>query len=997
MKYDFIKIHNRIIWKFFKRLFAIFVVVFLCGVTLFPLYTMAYASDTNEIVSNIKLDDKGNKIVRVGWYEASYNYTDRFGRRTGIAYEYQEKILTHTKWKYEYVEGTWPELLQMLLNGEIDLLSDVSYTKERSQKLLYPSLPMGTESYYIYVNKKNATLMDDDIQFFNGKKFAVNKGSIQEKLLKEWSKNHGINIDLIEISNLDAEETINLLKNGIIDAYVSLDTYGRSEFCQPVYKFGSSDYYFAVNKERSDLLADLEHALIAIQNEDPFYNQRLYQKYIWTFNTGVIFRKEEKEWLEKKHTIKVGYRNDYEPFCFESEGKVSGALKELLERASKCVEGIDINYEAYPYDSTKEAIKALNEGEIDVVFPISMGIYDSEQNNIYISNPIMSTEIYALVKTGEQKDIFSSENTKVVLLEGNVNFDNFVKEFFPDWEISWRNTLEEVYSAVGSGEADCAMVNGYRINTNDRLRRENNLSILDTGEEIRFSFAVSRDNNILLSILNKTEALMEETSVDAMLSKYTNAVNKVSFSDYVQDNLADAVAVSAILICLLLFLLLARMKAEKRALERQKLIDATERDSLTRLYTRNFFFEYANRMYKENPYNKMDAIVINIEQFHVVNAIYGWDFGDKVLTNLALDIKKFITENDGIACRAQADRFNIYFKHFDDYQQIFDRFQKCLDECTPNVNILLRMGVMPWQSGIEPVQLFDRARAACNMTRNIHHSRLMVFNEEMRVKEILEQRLLNDLKKGIENKEFIVYYQPKYNVQEDVPMLCSAEALIRWNHHELGMVPPDEFITLFEKKYQIGMLDRYIWTEVARQIAVWKEKYGRTIPISVNLSRVDIFDPNLDKTIEGIVTETGIGRENLHLEITESAYTEGEEQILDVIDRFRSKGYHIEMDDFGTGYSSLNLLTHMSIDVLKLDRSFIKDIEFDDDSKNVRMVELILDIAKSLKLIVVAEGVETKEQLDFLKGRGCDLVQGYYFSKPLPADEFEKKAFNIVH
>jgi EAL domain-containing protein (putative c-di-GMP-specific phosphodiesterase class I) len=224
--------------------------------------------------------------------------------------------------------------------------------------------------------------------------------------------------------------------------------------------------------------------------------------------------------------------------------------------------------------------------------------------------------------------------------------------------------------------------------------------------------------------------------------------------------------------------------------------------------------------------------------------------------------------------------------------------------------------------------------------------------------------------------------------------VSSAEALVRLNHHELGMIPPNEFITLFEKTGQIGILDKYVWKEVARQMAEWKDKYGYIVPISVNLSRLDIFADEFEKTIEELVEKSGIGRENLYMEITESAYTENEDQVIDIINRFREKGYHIEMDDFGTGYSSLNMLSRLSIDVLKLDRSFIKDIvNEEEDGKNVRLVELILDIARSLKIIVVAEGVETKEQLDFLKKRGCELVQGFYFSRPLPLEEFEKEVY----
>jgi EAL domain-containing protein (putative c-di-GMP-specific phosphodiesterase class I) len=219
----------------------------------------------------------------------------------------------------------------------------------------------------------------------------------------------------------------------------------------------------------------------------------------------------------------------------------------------------------------------------------------------------------------------------------------------------------------------------------------------------------------------------------------------------------------------------------------------------------------------------------------------------------------------------------------------------------------------------------------------------------------------------------------------------SAEALVRWHHPRLGLITPDVFIPLFERSGQISALDNYVWGEAARQVAAWREKYGITLPVSVNLSRVDVFDPNLIATLEKIVTENGLDRRVLTLEITESAYTENADHLIRVIGDLRQKGYVIEMDDFGSGYSSLNMLSSLPVDVLKMDIAFIRNIERNE--RDFHLVELILDIARYLKVPVVAEGVETEKQLKLLKEAGCDLVQGYYFSRPLPVDEFEKRMF----
>jgi EAL domain-containing protein (putative c-di-GMP-specific phosphodiesterase class I) len=199
---------------------------------------------------------------------------------------------------------------------------------------------------------------------------------------------------------------------------------------------------------------------------------------------------------------------------------------------------------------------------------------------------------------------------------------------------------------------------------------------------------------------------------------------------------------------------------------------------------------------------------------------------------------------------------------------------------------------------------------------------------------------------------------------------------------------PQDFIPLFERNGLIHVVDSYVWSETAAQIARWRDKLGYTLPVSVNLSRTDVFDPMLERNLMELIRNNGLTPNELKLEVTESAYTDDAEQLITVIEHLRQMGFQVEMDDFGSGYSSLNMLSSLPVDVLKMDMKFIQNIEAND--KDFRLVELILDIAKYLNVPVVAEGVETLNQLELLRHAGCDLVQGYYFSRPLPPEEFEE-------
>ena len=434
--------------------------------------------------------------------------------------------------------------------------------------------------------------------------------------------------------------------------------------------------------------------------------------------------------------------------------------------------------------------------------------------------------------------------------------------------------------------------------------------------------------------------------------------------------------------------ILARVGRIIELSEGRQLISAAEHDALTQLYSRSFFIEYANRIYRYHPDRHMDAVVLNIEQFHSVNALNGREFGDEILRAIGSELQAFLGEGNGIASRFEAARFDVYCSQQGDYHALLDRLQERVDTLSNNASIRLRMGVGPFREGVEPVLLFDQAHAACSMVRGDYKTRLMVYDEDMRLREIMNQRLLNDLRRAVEDRELRVFYQPKYNVQCDPPRLSSAEALIRWNHPELGMISPGLFIPLFESNGQISVVDNYVWSEAARQVADWRERLGVELPVSVNLSRVDVFDPALEETLNSLVERNGLDCRLLKLEVTESAYTDNRSQMIARINRLRELGFEIEMDDFGSGYSSLNMLTSMPIDVLKMDMRFVQNIERDE--KNFWLVEVVLDIARHLKVPVVAEGVENAEQYERLRRAGCDLIQGYYFSRPLPPEAFEE-------
>ena len=435
--------------------------------------------------------------------------------------------------------------------------------------------------------------------------------------------------------------------------------------------------------------------------------------------------------------------------------------------------------------------------------------------------------------------------------------------------------------------------------------------------------------------------------------------------------------------------ILARVIRTIELYEDRDIIQLTERDSLTGLYNREYFYRYAEQFDQYHNDMAMDAVVVDINYFRMINERYGKAYGDDILRSIGEQVRDMVKDSGGIVCRREADTFLVYCPHRNDYQDILDKASvKLRDDGTGQNRVRLRMGIYQnVDKSIDIERRFDRAKMAADQVKDNFTKPIGEYDIKLHDRQIYAEQLIEDFPRAIEEKQFQVYFQPKFDIRPDTPILASAEALVRWVHPTLGMISPGAFILLFEDNGLIQTLDRYVWEKTAKQIKEWKNECGYSVPISVNVSRIDMYEPKLADTLISILKNHGLTGQDLLLELTESAYTQDSKQIIETVEKLRDLGFQIEMDDFGTGYSSLNMISNLPIDALKLDMQFIRNAF--SDGGNTHMVEVIIGIADYLSVPVIAEGVETEEQLRALKALGCDLVQGYFFSKPVPAREFE--------
>ena len=436
--------------------------------------------------------------------------------------------------------------------------------------------------------------------------------------------------------------------------------------------------------------------------------------------------------------------------------------------------------------------------------------------------------------------------------------------------------------------------------------------------------------------------------------------------------------------------ILARVLRTIELSEDRDIISSTERDELTGLYNREYFYRYVEQFDLYHRDAPMDALVVDVNHFHMINERFGTSYGDLVLRQIAEALLTAVQPAEGLVCRREADTFLIYCPHGVDYDGILANASIRLTNGDRQGNrIWLRMGVYANVDKMLDVERrFDRAKRAADTVQGSFARRIGIYDDTMHERELYSEQLIENFDSAINEHQFSVFFQPKFDVQSEPPILASAEALVRWFHPTMGMINPGVFIPLFEENGLVQRLDLYVWRAAAAQIREWKERFGISIAVSVNVSRIDMYDPYLVETLQEVVRDNDIDPSELVLEITESAYTQDSQQIIETVNRLRDLGFRVEMDDFGTGYSSLNMISSLPIDALKLDMQFVRSAF--SGTQDTRMLEVIIDIADYLSVPVIAEGVETEAQMLTLREMGCDVVQGFFFSRPVPPEEFER-------
>lgn len=408
-------------------------------------------------------------------------------------------------------------------------------------------------------------------------------------------------------------------------------------------------------------------------------------------------------------------------------------------------------------------------------------------------------------------------------------------------------------------------------------------------------------------------------------------------------------------------------------------------DHLTDVYTEEVFCKKVAKLLKANPETDYAMVYSDVENFGLIRELFGENAANNILVYLE-KVFKHLTGQDELCSRLDAGHFALFLKYKEDLDKNLESVVKAINDFPINMTIKLRFGVYKIDDRSVPVKtMYGRAFVATDEIKGKYGQYVAYYDKKTWEKQVYEQEIINCMEDAIKEKQFMVFFQPKYDL--DSEKVAGAEALVRWQHPVKGFMNPAEFIPLFEKNGFITELDKFVWDTTCGYIEGWIKKGYPIVPISVNVSRADIYSTDFIETILDIINKHGIKPEHIHLEITETAYTDNPAQIIDVVRKLKDIGFVIEMDDFGSGYSSLNMLNELPVDILKLDMGFVQGGM---DKSSSGILSFIIGLAKWMDYAVVAEGIETKEQIQMLRDMDCNFVQGYYYAKPMPPDEFEE-------
>ena len=499
------------------------------------------------------------KVVRVGSFEDTFNYVNEKGIRKGYGYELLQTLSGYTGWQLEYVTCDWSDCFEKLKNGEIDIMGDISYTEDRAEEMLFSDEPMGEEKYYLYADLSRADISASDFKTLNGKKIGVLMGTKPEVMLTEWEEKYDLKTQHVNISN--NEDVKQKLANHEIDCFVSLEESFWAELgISTMTRVGKSDIYYAINKDRADIKEELDNAMRALEDADPFYTADLYKRY-FSLDYTPILTGEEKAWLKEHGAIRMGFLtgdsgvSTYDP----ATGEITGTITDYIQFARDCLGNQELVFQMVGYDSQKAELDALKSGKIDMVFHFDQSPNLAEEYRVACTNTTWTSNMMAVTN---KQHFNENQANRVAVPQNKISLKRYIAVYYPQWEIVDCAAQEDAARLVKDGQADC-FVTG--VSSQENYSKKYDFYSVPLPNPAKSCFAVNSGNRHLLSILNKTIKAMPTNMLTGSLAMYKSSSRKVTLSEFIRDNFFMVLLVSSIFVAVILLAILKLLRKARKA------------------------------------------------------------------------------------------------------------------------------------------------------------------------------------------------------------------------------------------------------------------------------------------------------------------------------------------------------------------------------------------------------------------------------------------------
>lgn len=925
------------------------------------------------------------KVIKVG-YIKNYGIIKYDGKVPyGYGVDYLDVVSEYTGWTYEYYGGSVEECEQWLEDGKIDLICGIIKQEEKKDSFLYGKIHMGIQYSFIYTKKENNNIFYEDYEAFDGMRVGILKDSMQESLFEDFVKKH--NIKDVNMYYYNAiEELMAALENN----EVSVITYGGLPYFESfkvVEKYAITPCYMMTSKKNKDIIEKLDFSTGKLYIDKPNFNTENYSNnYGVSAENLTSFTREEYEYIEKHKNIKVAVDSSSYPVEYINEqGEYGGIYADALKLIE---EETGFIFEYVTAKNYKSCWDMLKKGKVDLISSVYGNEKNGEDYNASFSQPFLDMRNIIVGRRGS--DVEEGKTLTLAMPKGYIGLQYYMREKYPNWNISLYDSIEDCVNAVENGDKDITLLNSVFLQSIIDLSDYDNINIISTiNVSVPMSIGISKNEPVVVKqILDKVILSIPKKDFSECIVKNTiNIPFAISFHKVIKNILPW---ILGIVLCFSLALIFYITKSEKHY---KKL---AMYDAVTGIWSYSKFEKEAIELLQRKKYQGFYILSIDIDKFKYINENFGYDRGDLVLGAVAANIKKLFKENT-MYCRVGADEFAIIVEEIPEeiligkIEQLIQLHQMFWRKGENPFSIKIKVGIYKIgkrQDNYLISKALDHAKMAKKLIKGSINMAYAFYNDELERQIEYENEIEGLMDQALANQEFIVYYQPKFDLTTEE--IIGAEALVRWDSPQKGFISPGDFIPIFEKNGFIIKLDFYVYEAVFSTMKRWIDGGKKIVPISINVSRAHLSTSGFVSDLINLIEKYEIPEQYIEVELTESIFGQNNVEARKIFYELKEHKIRISIDDFGSGYSTLNLLKNMPVDVLKLDKGFLD--ESGESERSSVIIEEIIKLAKRIKVKTICEGVETDKQVAFLKEIGCDMIQGFWFSRPIPVEEFERKA-----